>query len=69
MEAEKIYIHVLEPPGPSIALPKPATAIRSAYSMKDHSLVQFAENEFGLLLKLPAHGPEEFDQIVVLETQ
>jgi alpha-L-fucosidase len=68
-KGNRIYVHVLDPPGPSVALPKPANAVRSAYLMKDHSPVQFAENAFGLLLKLPTRPTEEFDQIVVLEMQ
>jgi alpha-L-fucosidase len=63
----KIYIHVLQTPGPSVALAKPGQVIRTAYLLKDHTAVQFAENDFGLLLKLPPRAANEIDQIVVLE--
>jgi alpha-L-fucosidase len=66
-KANQIYLHVLQAPGPSLALAKPAKSIRSAYLLKDHSPVQFTENEFGLLVKLPSRAQDEWDQIIVLE--
>lgn len=68
-KGDKIYVHILEAPGPSVALAKPAKAVRAAYLLKDQSAVQFAENDFGLLLKLPTRKTDEFDQIIVLETR
>jgi hypothetical protein len=65
----KVYVHVLDAPGPSLALTKPAKAIRAAYLLKDNSPVQFAENDFGLLLRLPPRATDEIDQIIVLQTQ
>jgi alpha-L-fucosidase len=65
----KVYVHVLDAPGPSLALTKPAKVIRAAYLLKDHSAVQFAENDFGLLLRLPQRAADEIDQIIVLETR
>jgi alpha-L-fucosidase len=65
----KVYVHVLDAPGPSLALTKPAKVIRAAYLLKDHSAVQFAENDFGLLLRLPPRATDEIDQIIVLETR
>jgi alpha-L-fucosidase len=65
----KVYVHVLDAPGPSLALTKPARVIRAAYLLKDHSAVQFAENDFGLLLRLPQRAADEVDQIIVLETR
>lgn len=66
-KGNKVYIHVLESNDPSIVLPKSHQRIRSASLFRDGSKVQFAENEFGLLVKLPARQPDEFDQIIVLE--
>jgi alpha-L-fucosidase len=65
----KVYVHVLDAPGPSLALTRPAKVIRAAYLLKDHSAVQFAENDFGLLLRLPPRATDEIDQIIVLETR
>jgi alpha-L-fucosidase len=66
-KGNKVYVHVLQTDGPSLALPKLATPVRSASLMSDASPIKFAENDFGLLLKLPARQANEIDQIVVLE--
>ena len=68
-KGNRIYVHVLEAPGPSLALTKPAKAIGAAYLLKNRSPVQFAENDFGLLLRLPQRAIDEVDQIIVLETR
>jgi alpha-L-fucosidase len=66
-KGNKVYVHVLEGSGPSIALPKSGLHVRSASLLRNGSSVPFAENEFGLLLKLPAQQDGEFDQVIVLE--
>jgi alpha-L-fucosidase len=66
-KGNKVYVHVLEADGPSIALPKLTSAVRSATLLRDGSAVRFADNDFGLLLKLPVRQPNETDQIIVLE--
>jgi alpha-L-fucosidase len=67
-KGNKVYVHVLEDNnGPSLALPKLEKHVRSAALLRDGSSIQFAENDFGLLLKLPARQLDEFDQIIVLD--
>ena len=66
-KGSKVYIHILEDSGPSLALPKLEKPVRSAALLRDGSSVKFAENDFGLLLRLPARQPGEFDQVIVLE--
>jgi hypothetical protein len=41
--------------------------VAAAYLLKDHSKVETAKNEYGLLLKLPARAAADYDTIVVLE--
>jgi alpha-L-fucosidase len=66
-KGSKLYLHVLDTPGPSLALPKLGTAVRSAKLLRDGSPLSFAENDFGLLVKLPPKSADDFDQIIVLD--
>ena len=65
-KGNKVYVHVLEATGPSLALPQ-LKKIRSAVLLQGGAPVQFAENEFGLLIKLPLGAEGEIDQVIVLE--
>jgi len=62
-----VYIHVLEPISPSLALPALPGPVRSARLLRDGSKIEFAENSYGLLLKLPARAEDEYDQVIALE--
>lgn len=66
-KGNKVYVHVLEADGPSLALPRLKSKVRSASLMGQGKPVTFAENDFGLLLKLPPREKDEIDQIIVLE--
>ena len=66
-KGNKVYVHVLDSPGETLVLPQPKSAVRSISLMKDGSKVKYAENEYGLLVKLPARQADEPDQIVVIE--
>jgi alpha-L-fucosidase len=62
-----IYVHVLDWNSPSLALPAPASPVRSAHLLHGSAPVEFAANAYGLLLKLPQRSAEEIDQVIVLE--
>ncbi len=64
---DKIYVHVLDWPDPYLLLPALQQNVATAYTLKDHSKVEAARNEHGLLLKLPARASGDYDTIVVLE--
>ncbi len=63
----KVYVHVLDWNSPALALPALARRVRAARLLRDSSPVEFAENSFGLLLKIPPPQTGEFDRIIVLE--
>jgi alpha-L-fucosidase len=62
-----VYVHVLNWPDQVLALPAMPSKVRTAKFLKDGSPAQFAENEFGLLLKIPAGARDEYDTVVALE--
>jgi alpha-L-fucosidase len=62
-----IYVHVLDWNSPSLALPAPASPVRSARLLHGNALVEFTANAYGLLLKLPQRSTAEIDQVIVLE--
>jgi alpha-L-fucosidase len=63
----KVYVHVLDWDSPSLALPALKQHVRSARLLRDSSAIEFTENGFGLLLKLPTAQSGEFDRVVVLD--
>jgi alpha-L-fucosidase len=62
-----VYAHILNWPDESLALPALPGKIKTAKLLKDGSAVKFAENEFGLLLKVPTNVRDEYDTVVALE--
>jgi alpha-L-fucosidase len=66
-KGNKVYVHILDWPDPVLLLPSLRQNVAAAYLLKDHSKVETAKNEYGLLLKLPARAAADYDTIVVLE--
>ena len=66
-KGNKIYVHVLDWPDLFLLLPALQQNVAAAYTLKDHSKVETAKNEYGLLLKLPDRAATDYDTIVVLE--
>jgi alpha-L-fucosidase len=66
-KGKTVYVHVLEPISPSLALPHLGKMVHSARMLRDGSKIDFTENSYGLLLKLPAREQDEYDQVIALE--
>jgi alpha-L-fucosidase len=62
----RVYVHVLDWQDPVLALPHLSKHVISA-RLLNGGKVSYAENEFGLLLKLPQPTANDYDRIVVLE--
>jgi len=65
----KIYIHILNWPDNVLAMPRPPVKVKSAGLLKDGSKIEYAENNFGLLIKIPEAAKDPVDTIVVLEVE
>jgi len=63
----RVYVHVLDWQDPVLALPHLSKHVSSARLLSNGSKVSYAENEFGLLLRLPQPAANDYDRIVVLE--
>jgi alpha-L-fucosidase len=68
-KGDRVFVHVLDTDGPSIALPKPSAKVLSASLLRDGRKIEFAVSEFGLLLKLPPSDPNVFDEVIVLNVE
>jgi alpha-L-fucosidase len=66
-KGDKVYVHVLECQDATLLLPRFPHAVKSAYFLKDGSKAEYAENDYGLLLRIPAGARDAYDTIVVLE--
>jgi alpha-L-fucosidase len=64
----KVYVHVLDWPDPTLWIPTPGPSVTAAYSLKDHAKVEVSKSESGVFLRLPARALDDFDTVVVLET-
>jgi alpha-L-fucosidase len=62
-----VYVHILNWPDESLVLPALPGKVASAKLLNGGSAVKFAENEFGLLLKVPATMRDEYDTVIALE--
>lgn len=68
-KGNQIYVHILDWRDTTIALPALTQKIKAAKFLKDNSRAEFAQNEFGTLIKIPANAVDEFDTVVVLEVE
>jgi alpha-L-fucosidase len=62
-----VYVHILNWPDETIALPKLPTKVVAAKFLKDGSRAEFAESDFGFLLKIPPRVVDEYDTVIALE--
>src|SRR5215470_18283931 len=62
-KGNKVYVHLLDWPDPVLLLPALSKSVAAAYTLNDHSKVETATNEYGLLLKLPYHAADSYDTI------
>jgi alpha-L-fucosidase len=65
-KGNKVYLHILDWQDPVLALPIFSKHIAAARLLTDGTKVDYTENDFGLLLRLPARR-DEYDTILVLE--
>ncbi len=66
-KSNKVYVHILNWSDSSLLLPAFAHPVKSANFMKDGSKAEFTQNQYGVLLKIPASVRNENDTIAVLE--
>jgi alpha-L-fucosidase len=66
-KGDKVYLHVLDWPDETLALPALPQKIKTARYLKDGSPAQIVQHELGLLLKIPPHVVDEYDTVVELE--
>lgn len=66
-KGNKIYLHILNWYDESLVIPALGKKIKSAKLFVDKSAVKFAENEFGVTLKIPKGKFDDVDTIVELE--
>ena len=65
----KIYLHLLEHPGPNWRLPfVPNVAVRKAYFLETAQTVPFTQNGAELHFTLPPTLPDPFGSVLVLDT-
>jgi len=67
-QGNKVYLHILDWQDAVLAVPRLPQRVKSAHFLKDGSKAEYAENEWGLLLKIPPPVVDAYDTIVVLET-
>ncbi len=64
----KIYLHLLNHPGPKLELPFPETiSIQKAYFLNDNSIVHVNQSEKGISISLPESLPDNIASVIVLE--
>lgn len=66
-KGDKIYLHILDWPDETLALPRFPRAVRSAKFLKDGSAAEFTHGDYGFLIKIPKSAVDEYDTIVEIE--
>ncbi len=66
-KANRVFVHILDWQDSTLALPPLPTKVKQAFMFYDKKRVEFRQDRSGLLLKLPARDPNDFDAVVVLE--
>ncbi|HYT74329.1 MAG TPA: alpha-L-fucosidase [Vicinamibacterales bacterium] len=67
-KGNRVYVHVLDSPDPSLLLPAMPSAVRSARLIGGRT-VDFKSGDFGVVLTVPRDGIDPIDTIVVLELE
>jgi alpha-L-fucosidase len=65
----RIYLHVLDWPDPVLALPGLGGRVKSATAMKNGGKVEFAENEYGLLVRIPQDAVDQYDTVISVKIE
>jgi alpha-L-fucosidase len=66
-KGNKIYLHILDWPDESLVLPRISKQIKSAKFLKDGSRVEFVQNKYGFLVKIPETVRDDYDTIIEIE--
>lgn len=66
-KGNKIYLHILDWPDESLVLPSIPKQIKTAKFLKDGSRVEFTQNKYGFLIKIPETARDEYDTIIEIE--
>jgi alpha-L-fucosidase len=66
---DKIYVHVLDWPDPTLLVPPLGSRVRSARLLRDGSTVAFVQHELGVLLELPPDRRDPLDTVVELQME
>lgn len=64
---KKVYVHILDWMDESLIIPSWGDKIKSARFFRDQSPIKFAQNEFGITLKIPKEKWNAIDTIIELE--
>lgn len=62
-----VFVHILDWRDDSILIPSWGKKVRSAKLFADGTTLQFSQNDYGILIKVPAGRHDEVDTIVQLE--
>jgi alpha-L-fucosidase len=68
-KGDRVYVHVLDAPDPSLLLPRLSSTVRSARLLNGGRPVDFKTGDFGVVLTIPRDAVDPIDTIVVLELE
>lgn len=66
-KGKKVYVHILNWQDESLVLPSWGGKVRTARLFATKTPVKFAENDFGITLKIPKQSHDDVDTIIELE--
>ena len=66
-KGNKVYVHILKWTDESIILPSWGKKVKAARLFTSKAPIKFAENEFGIALKIPKANFDEIDTVIELE--
>ena len=66
-KGNRVYVHVLDFPDPSLLLPPLGATVRAASLLNGGRAIDFKTGDFGVILTLPREAIDPIDTIVVLE--
>jgi alpha-L-fucosidase len=66
-KGDKVYVHVLDWPDPTLLVPPLGGKVRAARFLRDGSAAEFIQSDLGVTLKLPEARRDPFDTVVELQ--
>jgi len=63
----RVYVHVLDVPGPALLLQPLGAKVRSARFLASGRSAEFSEHEFGVVVKIPGDAVDPLDTVVALD--